>query len=43
MSAKVYFMERVKGCKDVAIMSPHDEQWIRASLLCLYTAIILFY
>ena len=26
MSARVYFTERVKGCKDVAIMSPHDEQ-----------------
>ncbi len=30
MSARVYFM------KDVSIMSPQDEQWIRTSLLCLY-------
>ena len=27
MSARVYFMKRVKDCKDVSIMSPHDEQW----------------
>ena len=43
MSARVYFMKRVKYCKDVSIMSPQDEQWIRTSLLCLYTAIFLFY
>ena len=28
MSARVYFMKRVKGCKDVSIMFPQDEQWI---------------
>jgi len=26
MSARVYFMTRAKDCKDVSIMSPHDEQ-----------------
>ena len=26
MSAKVYFMKRVKDCKDVSILSPQDEQ-----------------
>ena len=41
MSARVYFMKRVKDCKDVSIMSPQDEQWRRTSLLCLYTAIFL--
>ena len=42
-SARVYLIKRVKDCKDVSIMSPQDEQWIRTSLLCLYTAIFLFY
>jgi len=41
MSARVYFMKRVKDCKDVSIMSPQDEQWRQTSLLCLYTAIFL--
>ena len=26
LSARVYFMKSVKDCKDVSIMSPHDEQ-----------------
>ena len=26
MSATVYFMKTVNGCKDVSIMSPQDEQ-----------------
>ena len=26
MSARVYFMKRVKDCEDVSIMSPQDEQ-----------------
>jgi len=26
MSARVYFMKRVRDCKDVSIMSPQDEQ-----------------
>ena len=26
MSARVYLMKTVKGCKDVSIMSPQDEQ-----------------
>ena len=43
MSARVYFMKRVKDCKDVSIMSLQDEQWRRTSLLCLYTVIFLFY
>ena len=25
MSARVYFMKRVKDCKDVSIMSPQDD------------------
>ena len=36
MSARGYFMKRVKDCKDVSIMSLQDEQWRRTSLLCLY-------
>ena len=43
LSARVYFMKTEKDCKDVSIMSPHDEQLRRTSLLCLYTAIFLFY
>ena len=43
MPARVYFMKSVKGCKDVSIMSPQHEQWRRKSLLCLCTAIFLFY
>ena len=29
MSARVYFMKRLKDCKDVYIMSPQDEQYNR--------------
>jgi len=43
MSARVYFMERVEDFKDVLIMSLKDEECRRTSLLCLYTAIFLFY
>ena len=43
MSARIYFMKRVNGYKDVSLMSPQDEQWRRTSLLCLFTAIFLFY
>ena len=43
MSARVYFMKTVNGCKDVSLMSLQDEQWRRTSLLCLYTVIFLFY
>ena len=43
MSDRVYFMKRVKDCKDVSVMSPQDEQWRQTSLLCLYTVIFLFY
>ena len=42
MSAKVYFMKTVTGCKDVSIMSPQDEQWRRTSLLFLYTVFFCF-
>ena len=42
MSARVYFMKRVKDSKYVSIMSSQDEQWRRISLLCLYTAIFCF-
>ena len=36
MSARVYFMKTVNGCKDVNIMSPQDEQWRRtSSLFCI--------
>jgi len=40
MSARVYFMKRVKDCKDVSIMSPQDGQ---VYSVYLYTAIFLFY
>ena len=43
MSARVYFMKTVNGCKDVSRMSSQDEQWRRTSLLCLYIVIFLFY
>ena len=42
MSARE-IMKTVKDYKDVSIMFPQDKQWIRTSLLCLYTAIFLFY
>ena len=42
MSARVYFMKTVNGCKDVSIMSPQDEQLRRTSLLCLYTVVCNF-
>ena len=41
--ARVYFVKRSKDCKDESIMSLQDEQLRRTSLLCLYTAIFLFY
>ncbi len=37
MSARVYFMKRVKDCKDVSIMSFQDEQWRRTSLFFTQT------
>ena len=43
MSARVYFMKTVNGCKDVSIMSLQDTQWKRTSLLCWDTVIFLFY
>ena len=36
MSARVYFMKRVKHCKDVSIMSPQDEQWTDKFTLFVY-------
>ena len=41
MSARVYFMNTVNGCKDVSTMSPQDEQRRRTSLLCLYNCNLL--
>jgi len=38
MSARVYFMKMVNGCKDVLIMYPQDEPVKTDCLLCLYTA-----
>ena len=32
MSARVYFMKTVNGCKDVSMMSPQDEQWRRTTV-----------
>ena len=29
MSARVYFMKTVNGCKDVSIMYPQDEQCMK--------------
>ena len=43
MSARVYLMKTVNGCKDISIISPQDEQWRRISLPCLYTVIFLPY
>ena len=43
MSATVYSMVTINGCKELSIKSPQDEQWRRISLHCLYTAIFLFY
>jgi len=43
MFARVYFMKKLSGCKNVSIMSPQGEQRRRTSLLCLYTTIFLFY
>ena len=41
MSARVYFMKRVNGCKDESIMSPQDEQCSRTSFLHWYFALLL--
>ena len=43
MSARVYFMRRVKDCKDVSIMSPQDNSEDDGQVYCLYTTIFLFY
>ena len=43
MSATVYSMKTVNGCKNVAIMSVQDEQCRRTSLLCLNNVIFLLY
>ena len=42
MFTRVYFMKKVKDCKEMSIMSPQDEQRRRTSLLCLYTASFCF-
>ena len=41
MSARVYFMKRVKDCKDVSIMSPKDKQWRRTRLLYCKLQVLL--
>ena len=45
MSAAVYFMKTVNGCKDVSTMSPQDEQWRRTvwHVCTMYTVIFLFF
>ena len=43
MSARVYLIKKVNGCKDVSKMSEQDEQWRRTSLFWLYTLIFMFY
>ena len=43
MSARVYFMKKVKDCKDVSILSPQDEQWKWTNVYSVCTAIFLFY
>ena len=35
MSARVYFMKRVKDCKDVSIMSLQNEQWSEVYYVCI--------
>ena len=42
MSDRVYFMKRVKDCKDVSIMSPQEEHK-KTDKFILFTAIFLFY
>ena len=39
MSARIYFMKRVKDCKDVSIMSPQDEQWRRILQFSCFTLV----
>ena len=41
MSARVYFMKRIKDCKDVSIMSSQNEQWRRTSLLFVYCSFLV--
>ena len=36
MSARVYFMKKVKDCKDVSIMSLQNEQWSEVFSVCIY-------
>ena len=40
MSARVYFIKRIKDCKDVCIMSPQDEQWRRTSVYCNFLVLL---
>ena len=37
MSARVYFMKTVNGCKYLSVKYLQDKKWRRTSLLCLYT------
>ena len=36
MSARVYFMKTLNGCKDVSIMSPQDEQLKNGQVYSVY-------
>ena len=40
MSARAYFMKRVKNCKDVSIISPQAEQWRWPSLFCNFLILL---
>ena len=40
MSARVYFMKRVKGYKDVSIMAPQDEQVYSVFLCCSFLVLL---
>ena len=42
MSARVYFMKRIKDCKDVSTMSPQDEQYLYSAIFCFtkYTHVV---
>ena len=41
MSARTYFMKRVKDCKDVSIMSSQEEQWRKFTLFVYYNFLVL--
>ena len=41
MSARTYFMKRVKDCKDVSIMSSQEEQSRKFTLFVYYNFLVL--